>query len=64
MKLNMGGIDRALRVVAGLGLIAWVALFGGPVWAWFGVWPVATGLLGYCPVYPLIGLNTCSTNKN
>ncbi len=36
MKLNVGGIDRILRIVVGLALVAW-ALMGGPVWAWIGV---------------------------
>ena len=62
MKLNVGGIDRVLRILAGLGLIAWAAL-GGPVWAWIGVVPLATGAIGFCPVYPLLGLNTCPMAK-
>jgi hypothetical protein len=62
MKSNVGGIDKILRIVAGLGLIAW-ALMGGPVWAWIGVVPLATGLIGWCPVYPLLGMNTCPTKK-
>lgn len=62
MKLNVGGIDRVLRILAGLGLIAWAAL-GGPVWAWIGVVPLATGAIGFCPVYPLLGLNTCPMKK-
>jgi hypothetical protein len=57
MKSNVGGIDRILRVLAGLALIAW-ALMGGPVWAWIGVVPLATGLIGFCPVYPIMGLST------
>ena len=59
MKTNVGGIDRILRIVAGLALIAW-ALMGGPVWAWIGAVPLATALIGFCPVYPLLGI---STNK-
>ena len=46
MKSNVGGIDRILRIVVGLGLVAW-AVMGGPVWAWIGVVPVATGALGW-----------------
>jgi hypothetical protein len=59
MQLNVGGIDRIARIGVGLGLVGW-ALMGGPVWAWIGVVPVATGASGFCPLYPLIGLNTCS----
>jgi hypothetical protein len=62
MKSNVGGIDKILRIVAGLALIAW-ALMGGPVWAWIGVVPLATGLLGWCPAYLLIGANTCPMKK-
>lgn len=62
MKLNVGGIDRVLRIAAGLGLVAWAAV-GGPVWAWIGVVPLATGAIGFCPVYPLLGLNTCPMKK-
>jgi hypothetical protein len=59
MQLNVGGIDRIARIGVGLGLVGW-ALMGGPVWAWIGVVPIATGASGFCPLYPLIGLNTCS----
>ena len=59
MKMNVGVVDRVLRILAGLALIAW-ALTGGPLWAWAGVVLLFTGTLGYCPVYPLIGLNTLS----
>ena len=62
MKANVGGIDRILRIVVGLALIAW-ALLGGPVWAWIGVVPLATAAIGFCPLYPLIGMNTCPANK-
>ena len=62
MKFNVGGIDRVLRILAGLALVAW-ALMGGPVWAWIGIVPLATGAVGFCPLYPLLGLNTCSMKK-
>jgi hypothetical protein len=62
MKLNVGGIDRTLRILAGLGLIGW-ALMGGPVWAWIGVVPLATGLIGFCPLYTILGMNTCPMRK-
>lgn len=63
MKTNVGGPDKMLRIVAGIALIAW-AVFGGPVWAWIGVVPLATGLTGFCPVYPLLGMNTCPMKKD
>lgn len=63
MKINVGGIDRILRIVAGLALVAW-ALMGGPAWAWIGLVPLGTGLLGFCPLYPLIGFSTCPMKKD
>lgn len=62
MKANVGGIDRILRIIVGIALVAW-ALMGGPVWAWIGVVPLATGLIGFCALYPLLGINTCPTKK-
>lgn len=62
MKTNVGGIDKIIRILAGVALIAW-ALMGGPVWAWIGIVPLATGLLGWCPAYTLFGMNTCPLSK-
>lgn len=64
MKPNVGGIDKILRIVVGLALIVWAAALGGPVWAFIGIVPLATGLMGWCPFYPLIGLNTCPLKKD
>ncbi|MBP7628536.1 DUF2892 domain-containing protein [Zoogloea sp.] len=63
MKKNVGGIDKILRIGAGVALVAWAAL-GGPAWAWIGVVPLATGLTGFCPVYPLLGMNSCPIRKD
>lgn len=62
MKTNVGGIDKIVRIVIGIALVAW-ALFGGPVWAWIGVIPLATGLMGWCPAYGLFGISTCPLQK-
>lgn len=62
MSANVGSIDRIIRILAGLALIAW-ALTGGPVWAWIGVVPLATGLLKICPAYSLLGINSCGMKK-
>lgn len=62
MKTNVGGIDKILRIVVGIALVAW-AILGGPVWAWIGVLPILTGVMGWCPAYTLIGLNTCPLKK-
>ena len=63
MKKNVGGIDKILRIGAGVGLVAWAAL-GGPAWAWIGLMPLATGLTGFCPAYPLLGMNSCPIRKD
>lgn len=59
MQANVGGIDRIIRIVAGLALIAWAALFEGPIWAWIGIVPLVTGAIGWCPAYLPFGLKTC-----
>lgn len=58
MKTNVGGIDRVLRIGLGVLLVLW-ALFGGPVWAWIGIVPLATGLFRFCPAYAPFGFSTC-----
>lgn len=63
MTRNVGTIDKALRIVAGLALIAF-AVTGLPAtgynWlGWIGVVPLATAFLGWCPAYTLLGLSTC-----
>jgi hypothetical protein len=59
MKTNEGTIDRALRILAGLVLIALAATGTVGAWGWIGIVPLATGLIGWCPAYTLLGLNTC-----
>lgn len=62
-KTNVGGIDRVLRIVVGLALIG-LTLAGaiGP-WGWIGIVPVLTGTLMTCPLYSLVGINTCPMKK-
>lgn len=59
MKKNVGGIDKVLRILVGVVLL--LLTFTGTIglWGWIGVVPLVTGLMGYCPLYPLLGLNTC-----
>ena len=59
MKINEGGIDRGVRVVAGLALLGLMATGHIGVWGWLGVVPLATGLIGWCPLYTVLGVNTC-----
>ena len=58
MKFNVGGIDRILRVVVGAGLVAATVLGAIPVWGYIGIIPLVTGLVGFCPLYPLIGFSS------
>ena len=63
MKCNSGGIDRALRVIVGLVLIALAVTNTVGVLGWIGVVPVLTGAVGFCPAYALLGIKTCSIEK-
>lgn len=59
MTRNEGNIDRALRIIVGLVLIALVFVGPQTPWGWVGLIPLLTGLVGMCPLYALIGINTC-----
>ncbi len=63
MKANVGGIDKTLRIIAGVALVGATAAGVLPVWGYIGIVPLATGLMGWCPLYPLLGLNTCPMKK-
>lgn len=60
---NEGKIDRSLRVVLGLALISLVFVGPQTAWGWVGLVPLITGLIGNCPVYSLLGLNTCGLKR-
>lgn len=64
MKANVGGIDRVLRVVVGLGLIVAAATGTVGAWGWIGVVLLLTAAVGFCPAYPLLGINTCPMKKS
>lgn len=64
---NVGGLDRKLRIIVGLVAIAF-AIFGPAdiAWKWvgyFGAVPLLTGLIGWCPPYSLLGINTCKVKQ-
>ncbi len=61
MKCNSGGLDRILRIVAGLVLVGLAASNIVGVWGWIGIVPLLTGAIGFCPAYTLLGVNTCKT---
>ncbi len=62
--MNEGGVDRIVRVVVGLALLAAAYFYLDGTWAWVtgivGVIALITGVVGICPAYALLGLNTCS----
>lgn len=59
MKTNEGTLDRALRIVAGLILLALTLTGNIGVWGWIGVVPLLTGAVGICPLYSILGIRTC-----
>ena len=63
MNKNEGGLDRALRVIVGAVLIGLTVYGTIGVWGWIGVVPLATGLMGWCPAYTLLGVKTCKASE-
>lgn len=64
MKTNVGTIDRALRVVLGLGLLALVFVGPQTPWGYLGIVPILTALVGFCPAYSLFGISSCALRAN
>jgi hypothetical protein len=60
---NEGLVDRLIRMTIGLFLLALVFVGPQTPWGWLGLIPFVTGLVGYCPLYSVIGLNTCGTAR-
>ncbi|MBS0561968.1 MAG: DUF2892 domain-containing protein [Proteobacteria bacterium] len=60
MTTNVGTIDRAVRGLIGLALIAATLTGAIGMWGWIGMVPIATALIGFCPAYRLVGLSTCA----
>ena len=61
MSMNVGSVDKIVRIIAGIGLLSlFFFLEGNAKWlGLIGLVPLATGLVGYCPLYSLLGLSTC-----
>ena len=64
MKINEGVIDRSLRVIAGLVLIGLAATGTIGMWGYIGIIPLVTGAVGMCPIYSLLGINSCPASRN
>ena len=63
MTSNVGSIDRIARVLIGVLLLALTALGMIGAWGWIGIVPIATAAFGFCPLYSVLGLNTCQAKK-
>lgn len=63
MKKNIGSVERIIRIAAGIGILS--LAFVGPksAWAYLGLIPLATGLIGWCPPYALFSFSTCKECK-
>jgi DUF2892 family protein len=59
--MNEGSLDRVVRVVVGVVLVALVFVGPKTLWGLVGLVPVATGLVGFCPLYRVFGISTCKT---
>ncbi len=63
MKLNEGSTDRILRVVVGIAVLSLAFIGPKTPWAYLGVIPLLTGIIGFCPLYAILGINTCGVRK-
>jgi len=63
MNANAGTLDRVVRVIAGLALIALVFVGPRTLWGLVGLLPLVTGLVGVCPAYSLLGIRTCPSAR-
>lgn len=63
MRANIGKADRVIRIVLGLILISLVFVGPRTPWGWLGLIPLLTAVVSFCPLYRLIGINTCSTPR-
>ena len=63
MSSNIGSLDRIVRIVAGIVLIALVFIGPQTPWGWIGLVPLLTGLAGWCPAYRLVGLSSCPVSR-
>lgn len=58
MRVNEGGLDRLLRVIVGIAILSLVFVGPKTPWAWLGLVPLLTGIVGFCPLYAVLRLNT------
>jgi hypothetical protein len=58
-SMNVGGLDRALRIVVGIGALCLTQWGPATPWGYLGFVPLFTGLAGTCPLYSILGIKTC-----
>ena len=63
MKANVGSTERTLRIIAGIVIIA-IGIYFGSWWGVIGIVPLFTGLFRFCPLYTMLGMNTCRRQTN
>lgn len=63
MKLNEGTVDRVLRVLVGIAILSLAFIGPKTPWAYLGIVPLLTGVIGFCPLYAILGVNTCGIPK-
>lgn len=64
MKTNVGALDRTVRIVLGLALLTLFAFGTIGAWGMVGLVPLATGMLGFCPLYQVLGIHTCGRSRS
>ena len=67
MTKNVGGIDRILRIIVGIALLAGYATNSGGAYSWLyllGIVPLATGLMRSCLLYKVFGISTCPIDRS
>ena len=63
MSVNVGTLDRTLRIIVGVALLAMMFIGPKTIWGLVGIIPLATGLMRTCPAYSIFGINTCGLKK-
>jgi hypothetical protein len=63
MKTNEGNSDRIMRIIFGLAMLSLTLVGPKSLWGLVGLVPLLTGLVGFCPIYKVLGLNTCPANR-
>jgi hypothetical protein len=63
MQKNVHNVERVIRIVVGLALLSQVFFGAQSLWFLLGAVPLTTGLLGWCPPYTMLGINTCNLGK-